>query len=158
MKKSNISKKEDRNIISNYELLDSILEHLIKCENYQKSYKTLIEDIYKTKLEEEKIHNLEKLDFDKLFDTLFTRNDRNLKRYEKLKEAISYLEENNFIKLLPDKNYIKLTYYGIIQYSKSFVKTYEIEKHKSILDVYSIYINLALTIINLLIVYFFGKN
>ena len=50
MGKSNFTEKEDRKIISNYELLDSILEYLINCENYQKSYVVLINDVYKITL------------------------------------------------------------------------------------------------------------
>ena len=157
MRKSNITEKEDRKIISNYELLDSILEYLINCENYQKSYVVLINDVYKTKLEEEKIANLEKLNYDELFDTLFTRKDRNSKRFEKLKEALSYLQDNNFIKLLPEEKSFRLTFDGIIQYSKSFVKIYKYERHKSILDVYNIYITIAIAIVSLLVGYFIGK-
>jgi hypothetical protein len=132
------------------------LGHLINCEDYKKSYVVLIDDIYHTKLKEEKGSNLENMDLEGLFDTLIYRKDRNSKSIEKLKEALCYLEEERFIKLLSD-NYVRITFKGIIQYSKSFVKVYKFDRHKSILDVYNVYISIGLTMVGLLVGYYLGK-
>ena len=148
--------KADENVIINLQLLDTILGHLINCEDYKKSYVVLIDDIYHTKLKEEKGSNLENMDLEGLFDTLIYRKDRNSKSIEKLKEALCYLEEERFIKLLSD-NYVRITFKGIIQYSKSFVKVYKFDRHKSILDVYNVYISIGLTMVGLLVGYYLGK-
>lgn len=142
--------KEDKNITDNLQLLDNILEYLINCEDYKKSYILLIDDFFNTNLKEEKKSYLDSLNFENLFDTLFLREDRNAKRIEKLKEALCYLEEESLIKLLPD-NSVRLTFKGIIKCSKPFVTEYKQNENKRLFDKYSSMIMFLISLVTFLI-------
>lgn len=142
--------KEDKNITDNLQLLDTILEYLINCEDYKKSYILLVDDFFNTNLKEEKNSYLHSLNFEKLFDTLFLREDRNAKRIEKLKEALCYLEEEKLIKLLPI-NSVRLTFKGIIKCSKPFVTEYKQNENKRLFDKYSSMIMFLISLVTFLI-------
>lgn len=76
------------------------------------------------------------------------------KYFLKIDEAISYLSRNSFIKV--DGEELSLNFEGIIQHPKSFVKEHGYKTHKSILDIYNVYISIGLTVIGLIVGYILG--
>lgn len=154
---------EDKNIIKNFELLDNILSFLIHdCDAYNGTFDELYLKITGRNLtKDKKAHNygyLELLLKNNKVNNFFGLgfSDNTLAQGEKLVEACYYLMHNNYIRISNNFD-LKITYEGIIKYSKGFKKEFKFENHKSILDVYNVYISIGLTLVGLIVGYFLGK-
>ncbi|EMY3555005.1 hypothetical protein ABF190_002359, partial [Flavobacterium psychrophilum] len=105
-------------------VLDDILKFLFKSDDHKalkievKNFVELNNFIFKQK-SNITLEEISKAEFNKR-DSLILFNQRT-------EEAIFYLSKNNFIRL--NGNELSLTYDGLIQYSKSFVATYNSEQY-----------------------------
>ncbi|MFV8375388.1 hypothetical protein ACNQGC_08720 [Flavobacterium sp. GSP11] len=143
-------------ITENLQLLDSTLNYLIESETL-----SLYIDDLRIKLVEETdkkllLTNSNNNSVQDLFADIFTTQSQKTKNLIMISEILLFLESEKLIKLI-EQNHIRITYQGIIQHSKGFKKQYEFEKHKSILDVYNVYITIGLTVVGLVVGYFLGK-
>lgn len=140
----------------NLQLLDSTLNYLIQSETL-----SLYIDDLRTKLVEETDKKLILINSNNnsvkdLFVDIFTTQSQKTRNLIMISEILLFLESEKLIKLI-EQNHIRITYQGIIQHSKGFKKQYEFEKHKSILDIYNVYITIGLTVVGLIVGYFLGK-
>ncbi|MFV8332925.1 hypothetical protein [Flavobacterium sp. GSP14] len=156
---------EDKDIIKNFELLDTILSFLIHdCDAYNGTFKSLYLKVTDRELtDDKKAHSIgylesivktEEFSINTFFGLGFS--DNTLAQGEKIVEACYYLMQNNYVRISSDFD-LKITYEGIIKYSKGFKKEFKFENHKSILDVYNVYISIGLTLVGLIVGYFLGK-
>ena len=150
---------EDKNIINNFELLDNILSFLISdCNAYNGSFDNLYLKITGRDLtEDNKTHNLGYLQLiiknnessiDNFFNGSFS--DNTLAQGEKIVEACYFLMHNNYIRISQDFN-LKITYQGIIKYSKSFKQEYKENENKRLFDKWSSLITFGISIFTFLI-------
>jgi hypothetical protein len=119
---------KDVNITYNLELLDFILKYLIDSETYSNNVNFAHSEIFKNNLEELKYLNLDNKTFEDLYDNIFSKEIRNDKNRIKLNEAFLYLELEGLIRVIEQKH-IRITYQGIIQYSKGYLSTYNSEQY-----------------------------
>ena len=143
-------------ITENLQLLDNTLDYLMQSETL-----SLYVDDLRTKLINEtdkklELTNSDNMSVEDLFADIFTKQSQKTKNLIMISEILLFLESEKLIKLI-EHNHIRITYQGIIQHSKGFKKQYEFEKHKSILDVYNVYITIGLTVVGLIVGYFLGK-
>jgi hypothetical protein len=143
-------------ITENLQLLDNALDYLVESETL-----SLYIDDLRIKLINETDKKLELTNSDnksveELFNDIFTKQSQKTKNLVKISEVLLFLESEKLIRLI-EQNHIRITYQGVIQHSKGFKKQYEFEKHKSILDVYNVYITIGLTVVGLIVGYFLGK-
>lgn len=143
-------------IIDNLQLLDDTLEYLTQSETLSLYFDDLrIKLINETDKKLEFI-NSNNMSVDALFDDIFKKQSQKTKNLVKINEVLLFLESEKYIRVI-EQNHIRITYQGIIQHSKGFKKQYKFEKHKSILDIYNVYITIGLTVVGLLVGYFLGK-
>ena len=143
-------------VTQNLQLLDSTLNYLIQSETL-----SLYFDDLRIKLVEETdkkliFKNSNNNSVEDLFADIFTTQSQKTKNLIMISEILLFLESEKLIKLI-EQNHIRITYQGIIQHSKGFKKQYKFEKHKSILDVYNVYITIGLTVVGLIVGYYLGK-
>lgn len=143
-------------IVENLQLLDNALDYLIKSKTL-----SLHIDDFRIKLLKDTdkklvLKNSDNNSIEALFDDIFTDHSQKTKNLVKVSEVLLFLESEKLIRLI-EQNHIRITFQGIIQHSKGFIKQYRFEKHKSILDVYNIYITIVLTLISLIAGYLIGQ-
>ena len=143
-------------ITENLQLLDNTLDYLMQSETL-----SLYVDDLRTKLINEtdkklELTNSDNMSVEDLFADIFTKQSQKTKNLIMISEILLFLESEKLIKLI-EQNHIRITYQGIIQHSKGFKKQYKFEKHKSILDVYNVYITIGLTVVGLIVGYYLGK-
>jgi hypothetical protein len=132
-------------------VLDDVLKFLFKSDDHKalkievKKFVELNNFVFRQK-SNTTLEEIAKTEFNKR-DSLILFNKRT-------EEAIFYLSKNNFIRLNGEE--LSLTYDGVIQYSKGYVKEHNFQKHKSILDVYNVYISIGLTVVGLIVGYYIG--
>ena len=143
-------------IIENLQLLDSTLDYLTQFETLSLHIDDLRIKLIKETDKKLELKNSNNNSVEDLFDDIFTKQSQKTKNLVKISEVLLFLESENLIRLI-EQNHIRITYQGIIQHSKGFKKQYEFEKHKSILDVYNVYITIGLTVVGLIVGYFLGK-
>lgn len=151
----------DSTIKTNLELLDTILKCLIEDTP---NYITSLEELYQ-KVFGYPIPSADKNGFINYviiygnnynFEDFNFTSDNLKAQYLKFHFACNHLLSEGHISF-DEKQRIVITYKGIIQYSKGFVKQYKLENHKTILDIYNVYISIGLTMIGLLVGYFLNK-
>ena len=157
---------QDKNILENLEFLDNILNYLIhNCKSYSCNFDVLYSHFYNRNLKTENKFNalgyytaISESKSNSIKDGFsnFSVSDNTQAQGEKLVEACYYLMQNDYIRISPNFD-LKITYEGIIKYSKGFKKEFKFENHKSILDVYNVYISIGLTMVGLIVGYFLGK-
>lgn len=150
---------EDKDIIKNFELLDSILSFLIHdCDAYNGTFNDLYFKLTNRDLtEDKKIHAQGYLQqiIDKSNPTIedffsIGFSDNTLAQGEKIVEACYFLMHNNYIRISPTFD-LKITYEGIIKYSKSFKQEYKDTENKRLFDKWSSLITFGISLVTFLI-------
>ena len=156
---------EDKDIIKNLEYLDKILSYLIHdCKAYTTDFKSLYWHFYKRDLDEDKKLNIK--DYFKTLSTVelvdgrfltFYIADNTLAEGEKLVEACFYLMKQSYV--LIDENFnLKITFDGIIEFSKGgLIKKHKSESYKEWLDIFNVYVTIAISLASLVVGYLLGK-
>lgn len=133
-------------------VLDDILKFLFKSDNH-KALKTEVKKF--VELNNFVFRPKSNTTLEEIAKTEFNKRDSLILFNQRTEEAIFYLSKNNFIRLNGEE--LSLTYDGIIQYSKGYVKEHNFQNHKSILDVYNVYISIGLTVVGLIVGYYIGR-
>lgn len=119
---------DDNLITDNLELLDNALNHLVQSETLSLHIDDLriklIDDTNKKLI----ISNSNNKSVDELFDDIFKEESQKTRNLIKISEVLLFLESENFIRLI-EQNHIRITYQGIIQHSKGYLKTYTLESN-----------------------------
>lgn len=144
----------DSQIKDNLKYLDDILGYLI---NSSPNYKLSFNELYK-RVNEREFEEDNKWNGQNFFMTL-SKNDENPFEInisdttqalgEKLVEALYFLHKEGLVTLDASFN-IKVSYKGIIQYSKTFVAEHNKIQSDRILNKWNIYISIFLTLIGLI--------
>jgi len=149
----------DGNIKSNLKFLDKILEYLV---NETSDYTTSFDNLYKYKFDRElqednkmnALGYLTKISKKKVesFEDLFAGSisDNTKAQGEKLVEALYYLNSKGFIRL--DVNYnARITFEGIIQYSKTFLGEHKKQLKIDFINQYNIHITILIGIAGIIV-------
>lgn len=149
----------DQNIKSNLIFLDDILKYLVTDSvDYTKSFDDLYKDMFGRELSEDnKINALGYYksiyqDNAKSFEELFSQSiaDNIKAQGEKLVEALLFLNNKQFIRL--DVNFnVRITFEGIIQYSKTFLKEYKKQVKSELLNKWNILITIFIGMLGIII-------
>jgi hypothetical protein len=153
--------KNDNNIKDNLKYLDNILGYLINSSpNYQLEFKLLYKYSYKREFEEDNKWN------GKGYFNILVENEKNPLEFtisdttqalgERLVEALYFLNREGYV-TLNSKFEVKITYKGIIQYSKTFLAEHKKIKSDRLLNKWNIYVTILLTLIGLIAGLLIGK-
>ena len=108
-------------------LLDKSLDYLINSDTLSLHFNEL-----KTKLFNDATNDIElsqsgNKSVDELFTDIFSKQSQPTKNLTKINEVLLFLETEKLIRLI-EQNHIRITYQGIIQYSKGYLNTYNLKK------------------------------
>lgn len=122
-----------KKVVKELGFLDDILKALYKSRNECLSIFEIFNRFYRVTPQDNKSLPLDfgttYPDFDTeslTLDEFFDKHDKLDFKLERLKKALEYLETENMIYRLDNKNY-RISFKGIIQYSKSFEQEYKKE-------------------------------
>tara|TARA_Y100000589_G_scaffold323357_1_gene357760 strand:+ start:573 stop:1088 length:516 start_codon:yes stop_codon:yes gene_type:complete len=117
-------------IEDNLELLDNCLNYLIESETLSLYFDDLRIKLINDTNKKIELSNSNNRTVDELFVDIFSKQTQKTKNLIKISEVLLYLESENLIRLI-EQNHIRITYQGIIQSSKGYLKTYKSEEATS---------------------------